>query len=411
MHSRLNRRTFLKSTSLIALGATAPALLRQTAHAIEGRGNERILVVIQLSGGNDGINTVVPFNDEGYAKHRPKLKLNADRLIKVSDDVALHPSMKAAAELLDDGRFAVVQGVGYPNPNRSHDVSMAIWQTARFDPEEHKTFGWIGRAADERPAPADGSPHAMLIGTESPPIALRGRRSTTAALAHLGDLRLSAGAAIATVPTGGTRDELLSFASQTTADSRATAQLLEHLNAQGGDASGYPESELSKRLRSVSQLIKAGFSTPVYYAIQSGYDTHAAQSATHSRLLRELSAAMRAFLQDLQAARLSERVLVLCFSEFGRRVSENASLGTDHGTAGPVFVAGEAIHAGLFGETPNLSDLDGDDLKMQFDFRQVYATILDDWLGVASTSILGGTFEPLKLTSSCSRETAVPRPA
>lgn len=400
-NAHFNRRQFLKSSSLIAMAPCVPTFLSRTVHAAEVDNDGRVLVVIQLSGGNDGINTVVPYADCGYAEHRKELRLSNERLIKVNDQIGLHPSLRPAADLLENGQLAIVHGVGYPNPNRSHDVSMAIWQTARFDPVEHKTFGWIGRAMDERSAPAYGSPHSILLGDENPPIAMRGRRSTSVSLAHLDDLKLKVDTQLLSSPADSHEDDLLAFARRAALDARTTADLIDDIaKSSEADAASYPRTGLSGRLKSIAQLIKAGFSTPVYYAIQSGYDTHAAQLPTHSRLLSELAGAIKAFQDDLQAAGLADRVLTLCFSEFGRRVKENASLGTDHGTAGPLFVVGPGVNAGLIGQADSMTDLAEGDLKTQTDFRQVYATILEDWLGVSSTTALGGSFDRLKLLAN-----------
>ncbi len=395
---QFNRRSFLQRSALIAMAPSVPAFLSRSVRAAQPGKDGRILVVVQLSGGNDGINTVVPFADEGYAHNRDELRIKKDRLIKVNDHAGLHPSLRPAADLLEDGRLAIVQGVGYPNPNRSHDVSMAIWQTARFDPVEHKIFGWIGRAMDERPSVADGSPHSILLGDENPPIALRGRRSMSVSLAHLDDLKLKTDAKLTTAPGAVPNGELLTFTRRAALDASSTADLIDEVTKNSArNAAAYPQTELAGRLQSIAQLIKSGFSTPVYYAIQPGYDTHSAQLFTHARLLRELAGAMKSFLDDVKSAGHSDRVLMLCFSEFGRRVKENASLGTDHGTAGPVIVAGSSVNSGLIGQTPSMLDLENDDLKMQTDFRQVYATILQDWLGVPSATALDGAFERLKL--------------
>jgi uncharacterized protein (DUF1501 family) len=402
--ARLHRREFLTRSSLIALAPSIPVFLTRAAQAAESPTDGRILVVIQLSGGNDGVNTVVPYTDEGYAKYRNKLRLPTEQLIKVNDQIGLHPSLRPAADLLEDGRLAIVQGVGYPNPNRSHDVSMAIWQTARMDRSEHKSFGWLGRAMDQRPVPVDGAPHAVLLGDDSPPVALRGRRSTSAALANLQDLKLASRPAIAIkrlAPAPGQDQDLAAFARRAALDAYATADLIDDVtqNVASGN-SAYPATPLAARLKSVAQLIKANFGTPVYYAIQPGYDTHAVQLPTHARLLRELSGALKAFLDDLRTARLDDRVLVVCFSEFGRRVQEDASLGTDHGTAGPVFLAGPRATAGVVGPIPSLIDLEDGDLKVAIDFRQVYATILDEWLGIASQGVLNSAFDALAILNA-----------
>jgi uncharacterized protein (DUF1501 family) len=355
----------------------------------------RILVVIQLDGGNDGVNTVIPFSDEGYAQHRRELRIADDKLIKLNDQVALHPNLRPFADLVEDGRLAIIQGVGYPNPDRSHDVSMSIWQTARFDPDEHKSFGWIGRALDERPQPAAGAPHSILIADRTPPVALRGRRSTSVAMAHLHDLQIKAGATLASPPAADGVDDLLAFARRATLDARSAADLIADVVQTSADAAAYPDTGLAGRLKTVAQLIKADFATPVYYAIQSGYDTHSAQLATHGRLLRGLAGAVKAFLDDLQSSGLADRVVVMGFSEFGRRVDENASLGTDHGTSGPMFVAGAGIQAGLHQATPSMTDLTDGDLQMSVDFRSVYASVLSRWLAIDPHPVLGAEFAVL----------------
>ena len=389
----LSRRRFLRDSALISLAPAIPAFLRRTASGAETNTSGRILVVIQLGGGNDGINTVIPYADEGYAQHRRELRIKDDDLIKLNDQMALHPSLRPMADLLDDGRLAIVQGVGYPNPDRSHDVSMAIWQTARFDPAEHKSYGWLGRATDELAPPAAGAPHSILLGDSSPPVALRGRRSTSIALAHLHDLQIAPGATLSNPSLADGADDLLAFARRTVVDARTAAELIDDaVQASAANAADYPQTELAGRLKSIAQLIKADFATPVYYAIQSGYDTHVAQLPAHGRLLRELAGATKAFLDDLQASGLSDRVLVMGFSEFGRRVEENGSLGTDHGTSGPVFLAGAGLQPGLHQTTPSMTDLEDGDLKMSVDFRSVYATILTNWLQTDPQPVVGGDF-------------------
>ena len=395
----LTRRDFLTKSSLIALAPSVPTFLAQTARAAEPQRDDRVLVVLQLAGGNDGINTVVPYADEGYARNRKKLRLPTDQVMKLNDQVGLHPAMRGAAELVESGRLAIVQGVGYPNPNRSHDVSMKIWQTARFDPEEHKTYGWIGRAMDHAPA-LDGSPSTVMLGNEDPPITIRGRRSVTVALAHLNDLKLNSKVFRPRAAQNSQDTDVAAFVRRSALDAYDASEQFEKIakRTSGGDA--YPATQLATRMKMMAQLIKAGFGTRVYYALQDGYDTHYAQLPSQDRLLRELSGALKAFLDDLKAAGLDDRVVVMTFSEFGRSVKENASLGTDHGTAGPVFVAGAPVNSCLVGATPSMTDLENGDLKTQFDFRQVYATLLEDWVGVNSAKVLGGSFDRLKLIAS-----------
>jgi uncharacterized protein (DUF1501 family) len=399
MHSR--RRflaTGLSSLPVISLAPEVPGFLAQTARAAVPLKEGRVLVVVQLDGGNDGINTVVPFGDEDYAKHRQELRLPTDRVLKVTDGVGLHPSMRGAARLLETGRLAIVQGVGYPNPDRSHFASMAIWQTARLDRLEHGGLGWLGRGLDVDSVAA-GQSGAVYVGAGSPPVALRGRRSATTALARLDDLRLDADVLSqgkAQEERAG-EDDLKAFVRRSALDAYTTADRMAAL-AQSSKQDGlYPNTPLAQKLALVAQLLKGGFAARVYYTAQSGYDTHAGQAPAHAALLSELSGALLAFLDDLHGAKLADRVAVLCFSEFGRRVAENGSAGTDHGTAAPVFLAGPKVKSGLVGATPSLSDLVDGDIKMAIDFRRVYASVLEAWLGVTSRAALGGVFEPLSL--------------
>lgn len=395
------RRRFLarglRDSTLIALAPTLPGFLARTAQAAGPERDGRILVVLQLDGGNDGINTVVPFKDEGYAKYRKAIRLPEKRLIQINSEVGLHPSMADAGRLLESGRLAIVPGVGYPNPNRSHFRSMAIWQSARLDERDHTGLGWVGRGLDAGPPTRDGAPAAMLIGPDSPPLAIRGRRSISAALDRLDDYALIDKEA-ETQPIGSSSagDDLGQFLRRSLLDAYTTADRLEAVAGARGDAP-YPESELARRLNLTARLIKAGLGTRVYYLEQGSYDTHGYQIPQHAPLLEELSASLRAFLDDLAEARLADRVLVLVFSEFGRRVAENGSKGTDHGTAGPVLLAGPRVRPGLLGAYPSLTDLVDGDLKMTVDFRRVYATLLEGWLGLASKEALGGAFEPLPL--------------
>lgn len=388
------RRDFLKTSSMLAFAPSVPQFLVRSARAAAVEQDARVLVVIELSGGNDGINTVVPFRDEGYAKHRDNLRLPPQDLCRLTDEVALHPAMRTAAELFESQRLAIVQGVGYPNPSRSHQVSRATWHTARLNAADHKSYGWIGRALDEGTLARDGSSASLLVGTEEIPGALRGRRSRCSSIHRLDELALRLHEPVSAAPTGGTDDDLAAFISRTALDAYAASDTLAGL-ARSKTGSTYPETELARRLELIAQLIKAGFSSRVYYAMQPGYDTHSAQLPQHALLLREFSQSLSAFLDDIAAAGLADRVLVVAFSEFGRRVVENASQGTDHGTAGPVFLAGARVRAGLHGRAPNLLDLENGDLRTSVDFRQVYAGILRDWLDVAPEPVLGGSFEPV----------------
>jgi uncharacterized protein (DUF1501 family) len=401
----LTRRDLLKTTlngaALVALSPTVPGFLARTARAAGPDRDGRVLVVIQLDGGNDAINTLVPFRDEGYAKHRTTLRIDRKNLVHVNDEVGLHPALREMGALLQRGQLALIPGVGYPNPNRSHFESMAIWQTARMDPEEHAGSGWIGRGLDaelETSKTRASGAAALFIGDGTPPAALRARRAATSALDRIDDLVLPEGWAGPSSGSPGAGDDLDSYVRRSVLDaytsSRRVAELT-HRRAEG-DAR-YPSTPLAGRLQTVARLLKAGLGARVFYTIQSGYDTHAGQSNTHYSLFFELGGALKAFLDDLASAKLADRVVVMGFSEFGRRVAENGSAGTDHGTAGLVFLAGGGVRPGVHGKVPSLTDLVDGDPKFTTDFRRVYAEVLDQWLGLPSRPVLGPGFEPLPL--------------
>jgi uncharacterized protein (DUF1501 family) len=400
----LSRRGFLRSSTLLALAPSVPGFVLRTARGAAPKPDARVLVVVQLSGGNDGINTVVPYADEGYARSRKHLRLPTDRLLKIDDQLGFHPALGGFARLWETGRLTVIQGVGYPNPSRSHFRSMAYWQTARFDernddgvfvPGRVSGPGWLGVALDGAPTPPDRSPDSVFVGLRAPPPALRGRRCRCSALARADDLVLAddvdAGRAFR---ERGSESDVRAFVRRSTLDAYTTAGRLKEATGGEETAVRYPANDLGLRL--VARLIKAGFGTRVYYVEQPGYDTHATQLPAHEARLGELGGALRAFLDDLGSAGLAERVAVMVFSEFGRRVAENGSYGTDHGTSAPAFLAGGAVKGGLVGKTPSLLDLEHGDLRMGIDFRRVYATVLEDWLGLPA-STLGGGFEKLPL--------------
>ena len=384
----LNRRSFLKASSLVALAPTVPAFIARTACAAGTAKDARILVVVQLDGGNDALNTLVPFKDEAYAKLRPRLKIADKDLLKLSDAAGLHPSFRAADKLIQSGQFLAVPGVGYPNPNRSHFESMAIWHTARTDPEEYKGYGWLGRALDS----AGGDSYTV---TTDVPRALRGRRSAAVALTRLEDLTL-ADAMTARNATGpDVQQELLAFVRRHAVEGAGAAERMAALS-KGDDGAAYPTTGLADRLKLVSRLLKADLGTRVFYTQQGGYDTHATQQFAHGNLLNEFAGAVTAFFADLKAAKLDDRVTLLAFSEFGRTIKENGSVGTDHGTAGVSFLVGPQVKGGMAGTMPSLTKLVEGEPKMTTDFRRIYAGLLGDWLSVKE-NVLGEKFEKLPL--------------
>jgi uncharacterized protein (DUF1501 family) len=407
-----SRREFLRlASTLLATSLTVPAFLRRTAFAAAGheKSSDRVLVVVQLTGGNDGLNTIVPYTDENYRRLRPKLHLADAKLHKLDDRIGLHPSLDGLAKLFDSGRAAVVQSVGYPNPNRSHFDSMAIWQTAPSDEQLRRkrvnvvSEGWLARAIDQ----GLGSPpiHALRVGVGDMPQALLGCRVPVPSLTDLAQLKHRAGllddrslhAQVAAMQhdTETTDNSLLRFAVESSLAVHTTTQQIEKINPTPRDDANYPKNELSQRLRLIAQLIRAGFATPVYYTELGGFDTHGSQLDRHENLLGQVGGALEAFIDDVQKHAPSRPVLVLVFSEFGRRLAENASLGTDHGTAAPVFLVGSGVSPGVHGPYPDLVNLVDDDPVFAVDFRQIYATVLDRWLEVPSAEVLGKKFEML----------------
>jgi uncharacterized protein (DUF1501 family) len=402
------RREFVRlglgSCTLLACGASVPAFLATSALARSpsDRSTGRVLVVLELNGGNDGLNTVVPYGDDAYHKHRPKLQLSAASLHKVDDHIGLHPALRGMAELLDHKRLAIVQSVGYPNANRSHFESMAIWQTATLHPDTH-TAGWLNRGVGRRLSAAEGDGGAMHIGDSELPRALAGDGLSVPSLTRLDQVvrRLGlpdrAGAAvqraaldrIAGMPRGAPGSHL-QFVQRSRVITFASSARIEGIlrGARPDRATEYPDSDLAQRLKLVAQLIKVGLSTSIYYVQLEGFDTHQNQLAAHASLLEEFSQAVAAFFDDLERAGEEERVILLTFSEFGRRLTENASQGTDHGTAAPVFLAGPGVRAGLHGPHPNLTDLEDGDPRHAIDFRRIYATVLDRWLNCPSRVVL-----------------------
>lgn len=394
-----NRRRFLQQSSLVTLAPLVPAFVTQTTCAAPPKKEARILIVIELGGGNDGLNTVIPYTDENYGKYRRKLRIEKKDVIPLNDSLGLHPAMKAAAELFDDGQLSIIPGVGYPNPSRSHFQSMATWHSARLDPLDHTGQGWLGRAGDQQRKTTTTTKvsEAVYVGDGTIPAAIVGRRTNSIAVSSPGDLTLALD-----VPSGkqsGAGEDLQSFVRNSVASSFETAERFSAATDDSVVDGAYPNYQLAEHLKLVSRIIRLGDGTRVFYVSQPGYDTHSGQLPTHQRLLTQFSRSLKAFLQDMKLAGLSERVMVLAFSEFGRRVEENVSVGTDHGTSGPVFVAGEGVKAGILSEYPSLAKLADGDLEATVDFRRVYASVLSDWLGLDSKKPLGGVFDPLKVTA------------
>ncbi len=396
-----SRRDFLKQSTLLAVGSTIPVFLRQSAATLAStrpRG-DRVLVVIQLTGGNDGLNTVVPYGDELYARYRRVLRIPKRRVLKIDDYHGLHPAMTGMHELLGQGRLAIVQGVGYPNPSRSHFRSMDIWHTASTAAELPR-YGWLGRVVDRPGFVQTGRIPGAFVGGQELPLALRARRSVPV-IGSLEQFRLEMEAELKRTATElvavPRQDPVLQFLQRTTLDSFTVADQLDRLVGPEKSAVRYPSTPLAQKLRIIARIISAGLGTRIFYTSIDGFDTHSRQAPQHQRLLQELSDAVAAFTNDLAVRGELDRVLVMTFSEFGRRVAENGSAGTDHGTAEPMFLVGGQVNAGLVGNHPPLDDLVDGDLKFHTDFRQVYATVLEDWLGVPSEPVLMDRYEKVPL--------------
>jgi len=401
----LTRREFIRGTGglgFLAFSGVAPAFLARSAMA-QTPAPERdrtILVIIQLAGGNDGLNTVIPFTDDRYYNLRPTIGLK-NNLLNLNDDLALHPACKPLHELYGDGKLSIVQNVGYPNPNRSHFRSTEIWETGS-DSETYRREGWLGRYFDNdctgspKEDGTDADPTAIHVGDMIPQSYLSANSHSLFGMKHSG--RFDRG----TDPADLAYEKLLqadhiegnaSYLQHTMMNTLVTERRVEKIIAKYKPQTSYPGSKLAQSLKRVAALIHADMETRVYFVSQGGYDTHANQLKNQERLLTELSAGMNAFQKDLDAHKKDEQVLTMTFSEFGRRPAENGSGGTDHGTAAPLFVMGSKVNGGLLGESPELVTDVKKDLEYSTDFRGVYSSVLDKWLEADSSKILGEKFE------------------
>ncbi|MEZ5939863.1 MAG: DUF1501 domain-containing protein [Planctomycetaceae bacterium] len=400
----IRRRDFLKFSTatggLVCLGGTVPSILGEAAASAAGNGGP-VLVVIQMSGGNDGLNTVSPVRHDTYRKLRPQLALDPQATIPINDELSLHPALKGFAGLLEQQKLAIVQGVGYADPNRSHFESMDIWHTCQRKTQQ-RSEGWLGRYLSHQLAAKHSGASAFHLGAEKQPLALACRDVAVPTIRELKQFKLqvSNGDVLASLrresATQMQQPGLLDFVQSA---QKSALDVSEQLAAQSGKQTSvsYPDSPLAEKLSTVAQLIRSGLPASVYYVQHDGFDTHANQAAAHEGLLRQLGDSVSTFTKDLESDKLLERVCVMCFSEFGRRVAENASEGTDHGTAAPMFLIGNNVQAGLHGEHPSLDDLDAGDLRFHTDFRRVYAAVLKDWLKVPTTDILGAEYAPVPL--------------
>ncbi len=416
------RREFLRNgLSFVAMGIGMPGFFMEAAHAqrVTALANgassfgsaDKILVLIELGGGNDGLNTVVPYLDPAYQKLRPTIGIKKGDIVPIDANLGLHPRLKPFMEMYEKGQLAVVAGVGYPNPNYSHFESMDIWQLADPAHEMKERVGWLARYFDE-----DGhlktNPLSGLTLTGALPLAFSSEDVAASVFTEGQDdpftsnnrdkeyqARLAARRAL--YSQGTIADSHVDFIRKVGGHAYTnTTQIREALakyDKRANRSARYPDTGLSRSLQSVSKLIVGGLCTRVYYVGIGGFDTHANQPGQHANLLGDIAESVTAFFKDLEAQGRANDVALMTFSEFGRRANENGSQGTDHGTASVMFVAGGAIKGGVHGAHPSLTDLKDGDMKFTTDFRRVYSNLLDGWMGADSQKILAGKFEPIGL--------------
>ena len=409
------RRDFLRTSLLASAGVGFPLLSNiSMTNNIWGAAldstNDRILIVLELGGGNDGLNTVAPYGDDAYHRARPQIGLQQNQILPLNDYIGLHQNLSGLKNLYDQGNLAVINGVGYPDPDRSHFRSMEIWRTAS-DSDKYEHYGWIGRYFDEIYSPKSDPLYGVAISSDFPD-SFHCRDGLGVAFKRAAQFRWQEGNANDREElfrrlnkSGGghyddERDVLYFMRNVTSNIARSSDRVIDIAN-QRRRSVDYPRGNpLATDLNTVADLIVGGLPTRIYYVTFTGFDTHAAQPNTHQRLLQQFGDAVEAFHNDLERNNLSGRVLMVCFSEFGRRVAENASQGTDHGTAGPMFVMGKNIKPGLHGKYPSLDQLDSNgDLKHEVDFRAVYQTVLESWLQADAQKVLGRDFSNLGIVA------------
>jgi uncharacterized protein (DUF1501 family) len=398
----ITRRDFLGRTaagvSFVSLSGAMPGLFARAAESASSADrNDHVLVVVELAGGNDGLNTLIPFENDLYYKNRPTLGIPNGEVLKLTDQLGLHPAMGPGAELFKSGKLAIVQGVGYPEPNRSHFRSMEIWHTASTSTKVPLT-GWLGRILDERFAPGEAESLRGLSFSGALPQAFQSDKHSVAVIQQLEAFAGAPGEQAArekllrklsTTPATG--NDTVGFLRAQSETVFRTAEKLRDAAAKYKSEVMYPGA-LGEQLRRAAQIITADLGVRLLFVSQGGYDTHNQQAGAHAALVGELAGALAAFQQDIEKQKVADKVLVMVFSEFGRRVDENASRGTDHGAASCMFLAGSKVKAGLSGEHPSLEKLGDGDLIHTVDFRSVYATVLDRWLGCPSEKLLGEKF-------------------
>ena len=401
----IQRRDFLKTGSI----ATASLLLPKFLKAFETPGiianNGKTLVVLQLSGGNDGLNTVIPVRNDVYYRERPRIGIKREEALSLTSEAGLNPALSELKGLYDNGELAILNNVGYPNPDRSHFRSMDIWHSAS-PADAYWQTGWLGRYLDAQcagNAPANGSCSSRALEIDDTlSLVLKGDNIKGLAMKDVQKLYNAARSpyftAYSKAHIAATDDDSpAEYLYKTMAETLSSADYLYRQSGKKPAGASYPNTGLGKSMKTIASLILADTDTAIYYVSLGSFDTHINQDGQQKRLFTEMNDALAAFANDLKTNGKWNDMLVTTFSEFGRRVSQNASGGTDHGTANLMFFMGGGLkQKGILNPMPDLSDLDAGDLKFKVDFRRVYATLLDNWLGADSKAILGEQFETLK---------------
>jgi uncharacterized protein (DUF1501 family) len=409
-----SRRDFLLSglglMGAVMYGPDLFGMLAQQAQAAPRVvGTSKILIIVQMSGGNDGLNTVIPYADPAYLKIRPTIGIKPDVVLKLDDKVALNPNMTPFQDLFKAGKLAVIQGVGYPSPNRSHFRSIEIWQTA--EPKKVKDTGWIGRYLDLASSGKTKVENIFPAINVDPilPKTLSAQKVVVPSISDVKNFTFKADpryeadrtAQLSTFNTIYQKyplnrpyvEELRRVGLDTTEASDSIAKMVANYK----DGAKYPNNGFGKGLKFIAQLIIGGVNCSIYNISMGGYDTHTNEQNAHQNLFKTLTQGIEALQKDLEAHGMDKDVAVMTFSEFGRRVAENGGRGTDHGAAAPMFVIGSGVKGGIIGDQPSLTDLDDGDLRYKTDFRSVYATILDRWLNADSKAVLGDKYDILDL--------------
>lgn len=389
----------MRSSALASGAFLVPSFLKPLeALAFDQLTGHKNLVIIQLSGGNDGLNTVVPFGMDTYYQKRPGIALPPSDIIRLNDLQGLNPNMVALKEIYDQGWMSVINSVGYPNPDRSHFRSMDIWQTAS-NADEYLSTGWVGRYLDSNCQECK-DPYAAIEVDDSLSLALKGSWKKGIAVKDPASLfkntREPFFKEVIQAGDEHLHEDNLGYLYKTMIETYSSAAYIQNTSKTYRSTAEYPQTKFANQLKTAAKFINSGLSTRVYYVSLSGFDTHTGQIGQQGRLLNTFSEGVASFLKDLKAAGSLDDTLVMAFSEFGRRVEQNASNGTDHGTANNVFVFGGKLKkAGIYNEAPDLVNLDNGDLKYKVDFREVYATLLDKWLNVNNQQVLNKKYSGL----------------